>query len=145
MSGVPAPLSGLRVLLVEDEPLIAVMLKEYVEDMGCRFHQTTPTTEAALEALETIVPDVVILDLTLAGAEPNFEVADELAAREIPFVFCSGHQPDILPERYRSRPFLGKPFSAHEIEKALGLCHLPTSPPASPTSTSGLSRHAKVA
>ncbi len=119
MLDAPAPLRGLRVLVVEDEPLVALMLEDFVQDLGCRFFQTAGSTPAALEVLETIIPDVVILDLTLAGAEPDFAVADALVEKRIPFIFSSGHHRDILPARYRARPFLAKPFSMVELAKTV--------------------------
>lgn len=118
---------------------MAVMLEDYVREMGCRFFQTTGTTDAALEAIETIVPDIVILDLTLAGTEPDFTLADQLATAGIPFIFCSGHNRSILPARHSTRPFLEKPFGTADIEDALGRCDLRRRPPAPQSSASGFS------
>ena len=136
MLDVPAPLLGLRVLLVEDEPLIALMLEDYVQDLGCRFFQTATSVVAAREILENIVPDVVILDITLRSYEPDFSLADELSERQIPFVFCSGNHNSIVPARHRARPFLSKPFGSEDIVDALVRCHL------SPT-TDSLNRPAR--
>ena len=122
MLDVPLPLSEMRVLVVEDEPLVAIMLEDFVQDLGCRFVQTVGTTSGALEALETATPDLVILDVTLNGAEPDFGLADALAAKGIPFLFSSGHHPDIVPERHRDRPFLGKPFATSDLVEAIARC-----------------------
>ena len=124
MLDVPIPLLGRRVLLVEDEPLIALMLEEYVQDLGCRFFQTATSVAGAREILENIIPDVVILDLMLRSSEPDFSLADELSARQIPFVFCSGNHRSIVPARHRARPFLSKPFWSEDIVDALVRCHL---------------------
>lgn len=115
----PATLADVRILIVEDEPLIAVMIEEFVQELGCQFCQTASTAHAAMKAMETVAPDVVILDVTLAGGAPNFEVADDLAFRDVPFVFCTGHDPDIVPDRYRNRPFVAKPFSMDEMCAAI--------------------------
>jgi CheY-like chemotaxis protein len=97
------------------------MLEEFLEELGCRFCQSVGTVQSAKLALETLVPDLVVLDLTLARGEPNFEVADILAARGIPFVFASGHTPDVLPDRHRDRPFVTKPFSPEDLEDGISM------------------------
>ena len=121
MLDVPAALVGLRVLVVDDEPLIAVMLEEFLQELGCRFCQSVGTAKSAKLALETLVPDLVVLDLTLSRGEPDFEVADILATKGIPFVIASGYAPDVLPDRYRDRPFVTKPFSVEELEDGISL------------------------
>ena len=115
----PLPLRGLRVLIVEDEPLVAVMLEEFVRDLGCRFVLTASRTASALETVETVIPDIVILDITLDGNEPDFRIADALAARGILFMFASGYWPNVVPERHRHRPFLAKPFGIDQLAEAL--------------------------
>lgn len=111
-------------LIVEDEPLVALMLEDYVEEMGCRFAVTTGSTAPALETIENMEPDFVILDVLMKDEEPDFTIADELAARHIPFIFCSGHHRNILPDRHRSTPFISKPFGDDELVSALRQCRL---------------------
>jgi CheY-like chemotaxis protein len=122
MSDVLASLSDLRILIVEDEPLVALMLEDYVQEMGCRFALSATGTNPALEIIENMTPDFVILDVMMANGEPDFAIADDLAKRNIPFIFCSGHAPSIIAERHRRRPFLSKPFGNGELIAAFDKC-----------------------
>lgn len=130
MSGAPAPLSGLSVLVVEDEPLVALMLEDYVKNLGCRFALTTGSVNSALEKIENFSPDFVILDVMTIDGEPDFSIADDLASRGIPFIFCSGHRGDVITGRHRNRPFLSKPFGDADLRAAFSRCHLATRSPA---------------
>jgi CheY-like chemotaxis protein len=134
MTDVLAPLSGLRILIVEDEPLVALMLEDYARDMGCRFAFSTSATDPALEIIKDMAPDFAILDVMMTHGEMDFAIADHLAIRKIPFIFCSGHAPDVLPNSHRARPFLSKPFANDELMAALAECGFSSaSAPAHPT------------
>jgi CheY-like chemotaxis protein len=97
-----------RVLIVEDEVLLAMDLERVLEDAGCTSVATAATVDDALEKVREWQPDVVVLDLALRG-EKSFPVADTLDDANIPFVIMSGHSPRIVPPRHAARPFLGKP------------------------------------
>jgi CheY-like chemotaxis protein len=130
MSDVLAPLSGLSVLVVEDESLVALMLEDYVKDLGCRLALTTESIGSALQKIENFSPDFVILGVMMIDGEPDFSIADDLASRGIPFIFCSGHHGDVIADRHRDKPFLSKPFGDAELRGAFSRCHLSSGSPA---------------
>lgn len=115
----PQPLAGLHVLVVDDEPLIAAMVEDLLQELGCAFCQSVCTSQSALDAIETLTPDLVVLDLALNRGEPDLGLADTLMVKGIPFIFVSGYSADMVPKRYGKRPFVAKPFSTDELEAAV--------------------------
>jgi DNA-binding response OmpR family regulator len=107
-------LDGLKVLVVEDEALIAMDLGATLRRAGCRVVGPAPGIEQALRTIAAEEADVALLDVNLGGEE-IFPVADELARRGIPFVFLTGYGRDALPERFRDRPTSPKPYSAKPL------------------------------
>lgn len=114
------PLTGRRVLLIEDEPILLLDLQAMVDDLG---GQPVPCPGGVPEALrlarETAV-DVAVLDINLGG-ERSDPVADVLAARGIPFIFASGYA-DGLPAQHANRPVLQKPYDGERLRRALLAC-----------------------
>jgi response regulator of citrate/malate metabolism len=108
----------LNLLIVEDEPLIAMMLADMVEVLGHRLVGTAETIDAAGELIEAGGFNVAILDVHLSGL-PIWPVADRLAEAGVPFVLATGAQPDELPERHRNAPVLMKPYALNSVEQAL--------------------------
>jgi len=113
-----------RILIVEDEPLIAMMLEDFVEVLGRQVAGTTDTVAEALRLIDIGGKDeeginAAILDVNLRGGEKSWAIADELAARGISFLFASGGGNDAIVEAHRSRPVLMKPFTMDAIERAL--------------------------
>jgi DNA-binding NtrC family response regulator len=106
------------VLVVEDEAPVALDLEQTLQAEGCVVVGPVAWLERALlhASLEPI--DVALLDVNLAGSLV-FPVADALAARDIPFVFLTGYDSTILPERFRQRPFCQKPYSAQRLGAVL--------------------------
>jgi CheY-like chemotaxis protein len=97
-----------RVLVVEDEALIALDIEAALKSNGCEVLGPVGTlAEAARLAADTKL-DVAVLDINL-GNEKVFTVADTLAKRGVPFVFLTGYETDILPERHHHRPSITKP------------------------------------
>lgn len=112
-------LEGRRVLLVEDEAMIAMLLEDMLGDLGCHVVGPAYALASALElAAGEEGIDVAILDVNLAG-RPVFEVADALRARRVPMVFSTGYGDGGLREVDRSAPLLGKPFGAGDLADAL--------------------------
>ncbi|WP_248312115.1 response regulator [Bosea sp. BK604] len=107
-------------LIVEDEPMISMMLEEYLLDAGCEVAATAQNLEKALALAETTDLDLAILDMSL-GSKLSFSVADVLASRGIPFVFASGFGSNFLPEEHRGRTVLNKPFHYPDLVKSLKL------------------------
>ena len=108
-----------RILLVEDEPLIAMMLEDFLEALD-KTH--AGTADCVAQALTLIVAggiDAAILDVNLRGGEQSWAVADALAARDIPYVFATGGAQDGQIDTHRDRPTLAKPFTMDGVAKAL--------------------------
>lgn len=109
----PAPR---RVLVVEDEMLIGMLLEDMLADLGHHVVAVVPRLNEALALVERESFDLAILDVHLNG-QPVFPVAETLAQKGIPFVFATGYGERGLPEQYRSRPILQKPFGKDDLEK----------------------------
>jgi CheY-like chemotaxis protein len=108
-----------RILLVEDEPLIAMMLEDFLEALDKTLAGTADSVAAALELVSAGGIDAAILDVNLRGGEQSWAVADALAANGIPFVFATGGSQDGLVEAHRDRPTLAKPFTMDGVAKAI--------------------------
>lgn len=109
-------LAGCRVLVVEDEVLIALEIQDMLQDFGCEVVGPVGKLETALELAGNEKVDAAILDVTIRGGKV-FPVADILLARNIPFVLASGYGDWALPEAMRDQPRLTKPFSTAELEE----------------------------
>jgi DNA-binding NtrC family response regulator len=118
MTEIALPLTGTRVLLIEDEPLVAMMLEEFVYELGGAC-VTASTPEAVFEALERQGADFAIVDVSLSPNGPDFAIADALADLGVRFVFSSGHSAAELPARHREVPFLSKPYSLDDLARAV--------------------------
>jgi DNA-binding response OmpR family regulator len=103
-----------RVLVVEDELLIAVTLEDVLQDLGCEIVGPVATVEKALKLAREETFDVAILDVTIRGGKV-YPVAELLLARGIPFALASGYGDWALPEALRDQPRLTKPFTAAEL------------------------------
>lgn len=113
-----ASIAGRRVLIVEDEALVVMMLEEMLRELGCVVTGTASQTDAAKEMLATSPCDCALLDIKL-GSEPVYPLAELLAARDVPFIFVTGYDhPDVLPA-FRNRPVLRKPFDLASLQQAL--------------------------
>jgi DNA-binding response OmpR family regulator len=111
-------LQGLKVLIVEDEYLVASLIECMLEAAGCVISGSIPRVAEAVEAAGTTECDVALLDLSLAG-ECVYRVAEQLDRRGVPFIFLSGYARDVLPPEYSARPWLRKPFRRWELYHAL--------------------------
>jgi CheY-like chemotaxis protein len=107
-----------RVLIVEDEMLVAMMVEDALTDLGLEVAGTAGTIEEALTAARAEGFDCAILDVHLHGKDV-YPVADALAAKGVPFAFATGYGQGSLPERYRNRPTLPKPFTSQDLERIL--------------------------
>jgi CheY-like chemotaxis protein len=111
-------LSGVRVLVVEDEMMVSMLLEDMLSDIGCTPIGPATRIEPALKLIEQGGFDTVVLDVNLNG-EDTYPLADALIARAIPFVFASGYGAGGLPGKYRSIPSLQKPFRQSDLEQIL--------------------------
>ncbi len=111
-------LNGLRVLVVEDEAAISLLLEDMLLDFGCEVIGPAARLAAALDAVSREKVDLAILDVNVAG-EPIYPVAAVLVERSIPFVFSTGYGSAGIKDTYRDRPVLQKPFAQHDLKKKL--------------------------
>ena len=118
------PLQGLRVLVVEDETLVAMLVEEYLVDFGCVVALSARRVGKTLRALKELELDAAVLDVNVAG-ESVAPIAELLEQRNVPFIFASGYGVKGVDERWASRPVLQKPFSARELQAALLACVKP--------------------
>src|SRR2546421_76001 len=107
-----------RVLVVEDEVMIRMMLEDMLGELGYTVTAEAARIDEALEATKTAEFDLAILDVNLDG-QPISPVADALVARGTPFVFATGYGERGLPEPYRDRPTLKKPFQMEGLKQML--------------------------
>jgi CheY-like chemotaxis protein len=115
-----ASLAGLKVLVVEDEALVSMLLEDMLSDLGCEIVGPIMRLAEALAAAEDPAQamDIAILDVNLAG-ERSFPVAEALERRGCLFVLATGYDDAGIDERWRSRPMLRKPFLPHQLEQVL--------------------------
>ncbi|MEH6665443.1 MAG: response regulator [Brevundimonas sp.] len=112
-------LEGRKVLVVEDESLVAMLLETILEDMGCIPVGPVSTVEDGVDKAEN-EPDLALalLDVNVGGHEV-FPVADALARRGVPVVFSTGYGEAGLPEKWRGASALQKPFSEAAVREAM--------------------------
>jgi CheY-like chemotaxis protein len=106
-----------RILIVEDEPLIAMMLEDFLECLDKEVAGTADSVATALPLLAAA--DAAILDVNLRGGEKSEAVAAALAELGKPFIFATGGGADSVAEQFRDRPRLQKPFTMDGVSKAL--------------------------
>jgi CheY-like chemotaxis protein len=113
-----AELQGLRVLVVEDEFLVAMDIEAMLRELGCEVVGPTGDLENALRIARNGTLDLALLDVNLGG-EPVTAVAEALVARAVPIVFCTGYQVENLCSRQPPAPTLMKPFQPADLRAAL--------------------------
>ena len=111
-------LSGLRVFVVEDESLIAMLIEDALETLDCTLVGVASNLKDALDKAAALNFDIAILDVNLNG-QPVFPVAELLTARGVPMVFSTGYGAAGVPDAFAAAPVLGKPFEQPDIARAL--------------------------
>jgi DNA-binding response OmpR family regulator len=106
-----------RILVVEDEPLVAIMLEEALEDSGYQVVGPVENLKPAIHLASCEQIDAAVVDINIDGAISG-PVADKLMERGIPFIFVSGRDKD-LGLRYGDVPLLRKPFSMADLHRAV--------------------------
>ncbi|MGD9614280.1 MAG: response regulator [Alphaproteobacteria bacterium] len=116
----PALLKGARVLIVEDEVLVANYLEELLGMEGCIVLGPAVRVREALSMIECERPEVAVLNLTLRG-ERTTAVARALTARRVPFVVTTGYGAEYVPDEevLQQAPRLGKPFRSRRLLRML--------------------------
>ena len=111
-------LAGRRVLVVEDESMVTMLLLDLLNEIGCEVAGTASRLGEAMNKALTLAFDVAILDVNLNG-EMSFPLANALLARGRPLVFATGYGATSLPTNLQSVPILQKPFLREELVRAL--------------------------
>ena len=106
-------LSGRRVLVIEDETLILMMIEVMLTDLGASV-TAAATVDGALALIEAQAFNAAMLDMNLNGNKTH-PVADALAGRGVPFIFSTGYDAHDMRDGYRDRPVLKKPFKDQEL------------------------------
>ena len=109
------------VLLVEDDPIIALDFEDTILELGVKTVRTAANVARALQMIADRAPDFALLDVGLMR-EKSFAVAERLDALKIPFAFVTGYSTDVrLPAAFSDRPRLLKPCSTEALETVLKL------------------------
>ena len=111
-------IQGLRVLIIEDEALVAMLIEDTLDDIGCVVVGVASRLEEAMSKVSSLTFDLAIVDVNLGGAE-SYPVVEMLARRGTPFILATGYGPGGIPESLRGAPILAKPFVRDELERAL--------------------------
>lgn len=118
MTDVSHVLAGKRVMIVEDEMLVALMIEDLLADLGCETVGPFGSVAQALSAAGTEPIDLAVLDVNLGG-EMVYPVAERLGERDIPFLFVSGYGDDAISEGYVGWKVCAKPFRAKELARMM--------------------------
>jgi CheY-like chemotaxis protein len=113
------PGTARSILIVEDEPLIAMMLEDFLETLGHKVVATCDSVDAALDHVAAGGFEVAILDVSLKDGRQVWPVADRLAAAGTPFILATGGHVDPPPAEHAAAPVLAKPYTIDAIEPAL--------------------------
>jgi CheY-like chemotaxis protein len=111
-------LSGTKIMVVEDDALVSMLLEENLRELGCEVVALADRLDDALDKAGKETMDVVMLDINLAGTL-SYPVAGVLRLRGIPFVFATGYGTTGLPAEFQSSPVLSKPYSRGQLENDL--------------------------
>ncbi|HWE46731.1 MAG TPA: response regulator [Caulobacteraceae bacterium] len=111
-------LSGLRVLVVEDESLVAMLIDDVLGELNCVVAGVASNLKDGLDKAATLAFDIAILDVNLNGTAA-YPIAELLTARGAPFVFSTGYGAVGVPEAFSAAPVLAKPFDEARMRSAL--------------------------
>ena len=111
-------MAGKRILVVEDEALVAMLIEDILSDAGATVVGPAARVARALDLLREGDVDAALLDVNLAG-EMTTAVAEELRRRGIPFAFATGYGVAGVPEGFAGQPLLQKPFQEHDLNRVM--------------------------
>ena len=114
------PFGRLRVLVVEDEALVGMLLEDMLIDIGCAHVELLSRFADGLQAAETGNFDLAVLDVNLDGV-PSFPIAEQLMARNSPLLFATGYGAGGMDARFSDIPTLQKPFFFSDLERGVWL------------------------
>jgi CheY-like chemotaxis protein len=108
----------MRVFLVDDETLILMMTADMLESLGHEVVAEASTVEKAAALAKAADYDIAVLDVSIAGTRIN-PVVEIIAGRNLPFIFVTGYSDHALPDEFRDRPHLQKPFAPDRLQGAI--------------------------
>jgi two-component SAPR family response regulator len=111
-------LSGERILVVEDQYLLAKDVCEWLQEAGAQVIGPVSDADSACELIEKHHVDTAVVDINL-GEGPSYQVAIKLSERDVPFVFATGYDEPAIPAEFKSRPRLEKPFHGPGLVRAV--------------------------
>ncbi|MDO8379242.1 MAG: response regulator [Pseudomonadota bacterium] len=112
-------LAGLRVLVVEDEMMVSMLIEDMLSDLGCVVIGPAARLDEAIALAESTQIDCAVLDVNLGG-QPIFPLADILRAKGAPFAFATGYGDAGLRDVDKGSPVLQKPFRESDLARILG-------------------------
>jgi CheY-like chemotaxis protein len=113
-----AQLAGLRVLVVEDEMMVSMLIEDMLTDLGCAVVGPASRLDEAAELVRTRELDCAVLDVNLGG-QPIFPLADLLRERGKPFAFATGYGDAGVRDVDKGTPVLQKPFREGDLARVL--------------------------
>jgi len=117
-----AKLAGLRVLVVEDEMMVSMLIEDMLSDLGCKVVGPASRLEEAIALVGSSELDCAVLDVNLGG-QPIFPLADILREKGAPFAFATGYGDAGLRDVDKGTPVLQKPFRESDLARILGELH----------------------
>lgn len=120
-------ISGRRILVVEDEMIVAGLLEDMLIELGYAVVGPASRVNQALALLDTETIDAAVLDVNLNG-QKSYPIAVVLMARHVPFCFSTGYHKDSLADGYKGLPALQKPFERFRLAETLAKLLTPTQP-----------------
>lgn len=111
-------LAGLKVLIVEDEGAVALMIEDMLLELGCEVAASVANLDTARRTAAALQCDFAVLDVNVGG-QLVFPVAQILQERQIPFLFSTGYGASGLPGEFKDRAVLSKPFSMEELQQKI--------------------------
>jgi CheY-like chemotaxis protein len=111
-------LAGQRVLLIEDEALVMMLLEDTQTEIGCEIGGVASRVDETVEKVASLSFDIAVLDVNLKGRQ-TFDAARCIAGRGIPFAFATGYGAASLLADFRDISILQKPFQQRDLEAAL--------------------------
>src|SRR3954451_14770784 len=113
-----ADLSGRRILVIEDSPVVAPFTVDILAELGCEVVGPAPNMALARELVDGGDFDAALLDVHIRG-ERVFPLCELLSAKGVPFVLTSGYADWTMPEKWDDRPRLQKPYTIDQVEEAV--------------------------
>ena len=112
-------LTGRSILIVEDDYSLAADIASALRGAGAKVLGPCANEEASYRQIDSVLPTAALLDLSLGGGGPRFEIAYKLLRRGVPFAFLTGYDPEVVPDDLKTVPLLRKPVAAEDILDAV--------------------------